>query len=81
MLFWYGVTSALLGVLLFFPTRKFILSLQVNRLQHKLKREISAAELESLKKKVTVIAAVIAMTFAFLYNKIVMLKLFGTFVK
>ncbi len=81
MLVWYGVTSALLGVLLFFPTRKFILSLQVNRLQHKAKREITEAELESLKRKVTVVAAVISMTFAFLYNKIIMLKLFGNFVK
>jgi len=68
VVFWYGITSALLGVLLFFPIRKVILALNVNRLQNKEKRPITDEELATLKRKITVIAAVICMTFAFLYN-------------
>ena len=78
MVIWYGATSVLLGVILFFPIRKVILALNVNRLQSKKKRPITDEELAVLKKKVTVIAAIICMTFAFLYNKIIMLKFFGT---
>lgn len=78
---WYSLTSILLGIILFFPIRKIILALNVNRHQNKLKRSITDEELEVLKKKVTVIAAVICMTFAFLYNKIIMLKFFSNFPK
>ena len=78
MVIWYGATSVLLGVILFFPIRKVILALNVNRLQSKKKRPITDEELEALKKKVTIIAAIICMTFAFLYNKFIMLKFFGT---
>jgi len=73
---WYGFTSFLLGVLLFFPIRKFILTLNVNRFQSKNNREITEEELAALKKKVTVIAGFISVTFAFLYNKIIVLKFF-----
>lgn len=76
---WYGFTSALLGALLFFPVRKFILALNVNRHQSKVNREITRDELASLKKKVTVIAILISVTFAFLYNKIIILKFFASF--
>lgn len=76
---WYSLTSIILGIILFFPIRKIILALNVNRHQNKLKRPITDEELEVLRKKVTVITAVICMTFAFLYNKIIMLKFFGSF--
>jgi hypothetical protein len=71
---WYGFSSVLLGILLFFPVRKFILTLNINRLQSKTNREITAEELEVLQKKGTVIAAVISITFAFFYTKLVLLK-------
>jgi hypothetical protein len=73
---WYGFSSVLLGVLLFFPVRKFILNLNINRLQSKMNREITAEELEALNKKVTVTAAVISVTFAFFYTKLVIIKFF-----
>ncbi len=73
---WYGFSSVLLGILLFFPIRKFILNLNINRQQSKINREITAEELEVLQKKVTVIAAVISITFAFVYTKLVLLKFF-----
>ncbi len=73
---WYGISSFALGILLFFPVRKLILGLNVNRLQQKLHREISSEELANLKKKASVIAALISMTFAFFYNKLVLMKFF-----
>lgn len=74
---WYGATSVLLGIILFFPVRKVILAMNVNRHQSKTKQPITEEELEVLKKKATIIAAIICMTFAFLYNKVIMLKFFG----
>jgi hypothetical protein len=73
---WYGFSSVLLGILLFFPVRKFILNLNINRIQSKNNREITTEELETLKKKVTVIAAVISVTFAFFYSKLILIKFF-----
>ncbi len=77
MTIFYNLTSVLLGVILFFPIRKFILGLNVNRLQGRENREITAEELAALQKKVTVIAAIIAVTFSFIYNKILVLKFYG----
>lgn len=77
LLLWYGISSVVLGVLLFFPVRKFILAMSINRHMRKTQTELTAAEREALKRKVTVIAAVIALTFAFLYNRFVMFKFFG----
>ena len=81
MILWYGATSVLLGVVLFFPIKKIMLAMNVNRLQNKLKRAITEEELQVLTRKVTIYAAIICMTFAFLYNKFIMLKFFGTTLK
>jgi hypothetical protein len=77
MTIFYNLTSVLLGVILFFPVRKFILALNVNRFQSRESRKITAEELAALRKKVTVIAAIIAVTFSFIYNKILVLKFYG----
>jgi hypothetical protein len=78
MTIWYGCSSVLLGVLLFFPVKKLILALNVNRRQSRMQREITAEELAALQKRVIVIAAFIAVTFAFLYNKLVLLRFFAS---
>ena len=46
VLSWYGITSILLGILLFFPIKKVILSLTVNRHEARVKREITEEELD-----------------------------------
>jgi len=74
--FWYGVTSFLFAVVLFFPVRKLLLAMNINRIQAKNKRAVTEEEVRVLKKKVNVIAAIIAVTFAFFYNKYIMLKFF-----
>ena len=74
--FWYGVTSFLFAAVLFFPVRKLLLAININRIQAKNKRAVTEEELKILKKKVNVIAAIIAVTFAFFYNKYMMVKFF-----
>jgi signal transduction protein with GAF and PtsI domain len=73
---WYGVTSFIFAAVLFFPVRKLLLAININRIQNKNKRAVTEDEIETLKKKVNVIASIIAVTFAFFYNKYMMLKFF-----
>lgn len=77
MLIWYGATSFALGLLLFFPTRKLISSIAINRFQRKEDREATAEEAVAIRKRATYIAAVVALTFAFIYNRVIMFKYFG----
>jgi hypothetical protein len=74
---YYGISSLLLGILLFFPVRRFMLSLSINRHQRKVKREATVEEQDLLRKKVTPLAAAIAITFAFLFQKVLLMKFFG----
>ena len=74
--FWYGVTSFLFAAVLFFPVRKLLLAININRIQAKNKRAVTEEEVAILKKKVNVIAAIISVTFAFFYNKYMMVKFF-----
>lgn len=74
--FWYGITSFLFAAVLFFPVRKLLLSININRIQAKTKRALTEEELQVLRKKVNVIAAIISVTFAFFYNKYMMVKFF-----
>ena len=76
MTVWYGATSFLFAVVLFFPVRKLLMAININRIQAKNKRPITEEELQVLRKKVNVIAALIAVTFAFFYNKYMMVKFF-----
>lgn len=73
---WYGVTSFIFGIVLFFPLRKLMMALNINKFQAKNKRAITEVEKQNISKKVNVIAAIIAMSFAFFYNKYMMLKFF-----
>lgn len=73
---WYGITSFIFAAVLFFPVRKLLLAININRIQNKNKRAVTEDEIETLKKKVNVIATIIAVTFAFFYNKYMMLKFF-----
>ena len=73
---WYGVTSFIFAAILFFPVQKLLLAININRIQNKNKRAVTEDEIETLKKKVNVIATIIAVTFAFFYNKYMMLKFF-----
>ena len=77
LLLWYGLSSVILGIVLFFPARKLLLAMAINRHQRKVQRPIDADELEILNKKMTVTAAVVAVTFAFVYTRYLMARFFG----
>jgi signal transduction protein with GAF and PtsI domain len=72
--FWYGVTSFIFAAVLFFPVRKLLLAININRIQNKNKRAVTEEEVQVLRKKVNIIAAIISVTFAFFYNKFMMMQ-------
>jgi hypothetical protein len=72
---WYGVTSFVFAAVLFFPVRKLLMSININRIQNKNKRAMTEEEVLVLRKKTSVIAAIISVTFAFFYNKFMMMQL------
>jgi hypothetical protein len=74
MTVWYGLSSLVFGIVLFFPLRKLMLAMNINRQQRKLNRELTDEERESLNRKLTILAAAISVTFAFFYNKYLFLK-------
>jgi len=67
----------MLGILLFFPVRKFILAMSMNRQAAKLKRALTDEEQENIRRKVSIATAAITITFAFIYNKLVLFKFYG----
>lgn len=69
---WFGLSAVGLGIVLFFPVRKLILAINVNRHQRRLQRALSPEELEVLNRKVSAVAAAISVTFAFLYTRFLM---------
>jgi hypothetical protein len=73
---WYGITSFLFAAVLFFPVRKLLLAININRIQNKNKRAVNEEELKILRKKVNIIAAIISVTFAFFYNKFMLVQFF-----
>ncbi len=77
LVIWYGATSFLMGLLLFFPTRKFILALSANRAQRKLNRELTEDEINRLRKRSMYISVIVSMSFSFIYNRVIMFKFFG----
>ena len=68
LLVWYGLSSFILGLMLFLPVRKLILAVSLNRYQRRMQEAIPADALEKLKQRNSVIAAIVSMTFAFLYT-------------
>ena len=72
--FWYGITSFLFAAVLFFPVRKLLMAININRIQNKNKRAVTEEEVLALRKKVNIIAAIISVTFAFLYNKLMIVQ-------
>lgn len=73
---WYLATSILMAAILFKPVKKFIFVQKVRKAEGKLKRELSEVEREELEKKSIPVTAVIVVTFAFIFNKILIYNYF-----
>ena len=74
---WYGITSFVFGMLLFFPVRKVLMVIMSNRDFAKKKEALSEIEMDRIRKKAGITSAIISFTFAFVYNKVMMVKFFG----
>jgi len=74
---WYWISSIFLAIVLFRPTKKFILVQRVGKAERKLKRELTEEELNDLDKRTIPITAFIVITFALLFNNVIMGKYYG----
>ena len=71
---WYWVSSIFLALLIFRPTKKFIFVQRVRKAERKLKRDLTEEERKDLEKRTIPMTAVIGITFALLFNGIIMDK-------
>ena len=76
--FWYGITSFVFAAVLFFPVRKLLMAININRIQNKNKRAVTEEEVQALRKKVNIVAAIISVSFAFFYNKFMIVQFFSS---
>jgi len=71
---WYVVSSIILAALLFRPVKKLIFVQRIRRAEAKLKRALTEEERKEIEKKTVPVAAIITLTFAFLFNGMIMGK-------
>ena len=66
---WYWISSLVLAALLYLPAGRLIWVIRVRRMDRKLKRSSTEEERKLERRKANVIAGVIVLTFAFLFNR------------
>ncbi len=69
---WFWGTSLVLAGLLFFPTSKLIGGIAVRRLEKRLGRASDDAERHRVLRRARLIGGIVAITFAFLFNKVLL---------
>ena len=73
---WFGISSIFLAFMLFKPANKFIFVQRVRKAERKLKRDMTDKERKDLEKKTVPMTAIIVITFAILFNSVIMGKYF-----
>ena len=76
LVIWYLISSIILAAILFRPTRKFIFVQRIRKAERKLKRELTEEERKEIEKKIIPMTVVIVVTFAFIFNKILISQYF-----
>ncbi len=76
MTIWYWISSIGLAALLFRPAKKFIFSQRLKRTARKLDRQLTEDEIQDVEKRTIPMAALIVITFSFLFNSVIMNKYF-----
>ncbi len=76
MTIWYWISSITLAALLYRPAKKVIFTQRVRRAERKLDRQLTEDEVQDLEKRTIPMAAVIVITFSFLFNSVIMNKYF-----
>lgn len=74
---WYWISSIFLAVVLFRPTKKFILAQRISKAERKLKRELTEEERNDLDRRTIPMTAFIVIAFAFLFNNVIMGKYYN----
>lgn len=65
---WFTFSVAILAVLLFFPISKLVWVISVRRLQRKLQRELSDAEVQGQRARAQFIAVFVSLAFSLTFN-------------
>lgn len=73
---WYWISSIFLAILLFRPTKKFILVQKIRKAEKNMKRQLTEYEIRDIEKKTIPVTVFIILTFSLLFNRILMGKYF-----
>ncbi len=65
---WFLLTSGVLATLLWIPVSRLVWTLSVRRLERRTARQLDATELAGQKRRASVIAFVVVIPFALLFN-------------
>ena len=65
---WFWATTAILAFALYFPANRLIWVMRVRRLEKSLARGATEEERDEVKRKTRLIAAVLVIGFAYLFN-------------
>ena len=69
---WYVATSVVLALLLYLPMSRLIRVLGMRRLREKAGRPVTEADEQAQRRRARVLAALIAVAFAFVYNRVLL---------
>ncbi len=69
---WFWITTWLLAILLYFPVHRLIWVMRVRRLEARTCNKPSGEEVEALRLKTRIGAGLIVLTFAYLFNHVVL---------
>ncbi len=73
---WYWVSSIFLAILLFRPTKKFIVVQRVRKAERKGKKKLTEEEVSEVEKKTIPMTAIIVISFSLMFNRILMSRYF-----
>ena len=68
---WFWTTTWLLAILLYFPVHRLIWIMRVRRLEARTGNKPADEEVEALRIKTRLVAGIIVITFAYLFNHVV----------
>jgi len=75
-LVWFWATTVLLAALLYRPVKRVIRAGRVRTLERKAKRAATDEEQRTIEKKTVPLVVVLVVTFAFLFNRVLMARYF-----
>ena len=71
-LVWFWITTWLLALLLYFPVHRLIWVMRVRRLEARTGNKPTGEEVEALRVRTRIVTGLIVITFAYLFNHVVL---------